>query len=39
MSDNFSPNEALNETEYDGLGIQSNALYYLQIFDTQKAKT
>lgn len=39
MSDNFSPNEALNETEYDGLGIQSNAFYYLQIFDTQKAKT
>lgn len=39
FSDNFSPNEALNETEYDGLGIQSNAYYYLQIFDTQKAKT
>jgi hypothetical protein len=34
LSDDYSPNEALNETEYDGLGIQSNAKYYLQIFDT-----
>jgi len=39
FSDDMSPNEALNETEYDGLGIQSNAKYYLQIFDTQKAKS
>jgi len=38
-SDDASPNEALNETERDGLGIQSNAKYYLQIFDTQKGKT
>jgi hypothetical protein len=38
-SDDMSPNEALNETEWDGLGIQSNAKYYLQIFDTQKAKS
>ena len=28
-SDDMSPNESLNETEYDGLGIQSNAKYYL----------
>lgn len=28
-SDDASPNEALNETEKDGLGIQSNAKYYL----------
>lgn len=39
FSDDMSPNEALNETEYDGLGIQSNAKYYVQIFDTQKAKS
>ena len=35
FSDDYSPNEALNETEYDGLGIQSNAKYYMQIFDYQ----
>jgi len=38
-SDHGSANEHLNETEWDGLGIQSNAKYYLQIFDTQKGKT
>jgi hypothetical protein len=38
-SDDASPKEALNETEKDGLGIQSNAKYYLQIFDTLKARS
>jgi hypothetical protein len=28
--------KSLNETEADGMGIRSNAKYYMQIFDTVK---
>lgn len=39
FDDDHGVSEALNETEIDGIGIKSNALYYLQIFDTQKGKS
>lgn len=39
FDDDHGVAEALNETESDGLGIKSNAKYYLQIFDTLKGKS
>jgi hypothetical protein len=36
LDDDLGVDESLNETEADGMGIKSNAKYYMQIFDTVK---
>jgi hypothetical protein len=37
--DNNGVDESLNETEADGTAIQSNAKYYMQIFDSAKVSS
>jgi hypothetical protein len=36
LDDDNGVEESLNETEADGMGIRSNAKYYMQIFDNIK---
>ena len=36
LDDQLGVDESLNETEADGMGIRTNAKYYMQIFDTVK---
>jgi hypothetical protein len=36
LDDDLGVDESLNETEADGMGIRSNANYYMQIFDLNK---
>jgi hypothetical protein len=39
FDDDLGIEEPLNETQSDGLGIRVNALYYMHIFDFNKAKS
>jgi hypothetical protein len=39
FDDQLGVDESLNETEADGMGIRSNARYYMQIFDINKGNS